>query len=50
MAAVDALLEQMAGSPARDVELSSAPALIERASTAPPPARVTGASDFDTVS
>jgi DNA-binding LacI/PurR family transcriptional regulator len=38
VAAVDALLEQMAGSPARDVELSSPPALIERASTAPPPA------------
>lgn len=38
-AAVDALLEQMAGSPARDVELTSPPALIERASTAPPPAR-----------
>ena len=35
-AAVDALLEQMAGSPPRDVELSSPPALIERASTAPP--------------
>ena len=33
-AAVDALLEQMAGSPARDVELSSPPALIERGSTA----------------
>jgi LacI family transcriptional regulator len=38
-AAVDALLEQMAGSPPRDVELSSPPALIERASTAPPPGR-----------
>jgi LacI family transcriptional regulator len=38
-AAVDALLEQMAGSPARDVELGSPPALIERASTAPPPVR-----------
>ncbi len=37
-AAVDALLEQMAGAPARDVQLSSAPTLIERASTAPPPA------------
>ncbi len=37
-AAVDALLQQMAGSPPGDVELSSAPALIERASTAPPPA------------
>jgi LacI family transcriptional regulator, repressor for deo operon, udp, cdd, tsx, nupC, and nupG len=36
-AAVDALLQQMAGSPLGDVELSSAPALIERASTAPPP-------------
>ena len=36
-AAVDALLEQMAGSPPRDVELSSPPALIDRASTAPPP-------------
>lgn len=36
-AAVDALLEQMAGSPARDVELSSPPALIERGSTARPP-------------
>ncbi len=38
-AAVDALLEQMAGAPARDVELSSPPALIDRASTAPPPVR-----------
>jgi LacI family transcriptional regulator len=38
-AAVDALLEQLAGSPARDVELSSEPALIQRASTAPPPPR-----------
>jgi DNA-binding LacI/PurR family transcriptional regulator len=38
VAAVDALLEQMAGAPARDVELSSPPALIERGSTAPPPA------------
>jgi DNA-binding LacI/PurR family transcriptional regulator len=38
-AAVDALLEQMAGSPARDVELTSAPTLIERASTGPPPVR-----------
>ena len=36
-AAVDALLEQMAGSPPRDVELSLPPALIDRASTAPPP-------------
>jgi LacI family transcriptional regulator len=43
-AAVDALLEQMAGSPARDVELSSPPALIERASTAPPPTRPRSAS------
>ena len=34
VAAVDALLEQMAGSPARDVELSSPPTLIERGSTA----------------
>ena len=38
-AAVDALLEQMAGAPAHDVELASAPALIERASTGPPPRR-----------
>ena len=38
-AAVDALLEQMAGAPAHDVELASAPALIERASTGPPPER-----------
>jgi DNA-binding LacI/PurR family transcriptional regulator len=37
-AAVDALLEQMAGAPARDVQLSSPPTLVERASTAPPPA------------
>jgi DNA-binding LacI/PurR family transcriptional regulator len=44
VAAVDALLEQMAGSPARDVELSSPPALIERASTAPPPALIERAS------
>ena len=36
-AAVDALLEQMAGAPAHDVELPSLPALIERASTGPPP-------------
>jgi LacI family transcriptional regulator len=37
-AAVDALLQQLAGSPPADVELSLPPALIERASTAPPPA------------
>lgn len=36
-AAVDALLRQLAGSPAEDVELSSPPTLIHRASTAPPP-------------
>jgi LacI family transcriptional regulator, galactose operon repressor len=41
-AAVDALLEQMAGSPARDIELSSAPSLIVRASTAPPPTAAPG--------
>jgi LacI family transcriptional regulator len=43
-AAVDALLQQMAGSPPADVELSSPPALIERASTARPPGpqRTTG--------
>jgi LacI family transcriptional regulator len=42
-AAVDALLLQLSGEPAQDVELSSPPALIQRASTAPPPPRREGA-------
>lgn len=45
-AATDALIDQLDGAPPRDVVLGGSAQVIERSSTAPPPARLSAASEL----